>query len=145
MAASTSLIRLLCILLYSFGDMFIVVVVVLTKKDNIKSIGIAPQRAISVYYITNWKLLLRETFVIFMQEICCGEYVHARTLHFNNNNFASSYLVQVHLLRVLIGKMRIKIVSGAGGGLVVSVLAFCSNDQSQNPAEVYSYFCIMLF
>ena len=51
-----------------------------------------------------------------MQEICCGEYVHARTLHFNNNNFASSYLVQVHLLRVLIGKMRIKIVSGAGGG-----------------------------
>ena len=80
-----------------------------------------------------------------MQEICCGEYVHARTFHFNYNNFASSYLIQVRLLRVLIGKMRIKIDSGAGGGLVVSVLAFCSNDRSQNPAEVYSYFCIMLF
>ena len=31
--------------------------------------------------------------------------------------------------------------SGCGGGLVVSVLAFYSDDPSSIPAEVYNFFC----
>ena len=34
-----------------------------------------------------------------------------------------------------------KMGSGGGGGLVVSMLAFYSDDLSSNPAEAYSYFC----
>ena len=34
-------------------------------------------------------------------------------------------------------------VRGRGGGQVVSVLTFYSNDLSSNPAEVYSFFCKM--
>ena len=30
---------------------------------------------------------------------------------------------------------------GRGGGQVVSVLAFYSDDPSSNPADVYSFFC----
>ena len=30
---------------------------------------------------------------------------------------------------------------GRGGGQVVSVLDFYSNDPSSNPAEAYSFFC----
>ena len=32
---------------------------------------------------------------------------------------------------------------GRGGGLVVSALAFYSDDPSSNPAEAYSFFCKM--
>ena len=31
----------------------------------------------------------------------------------------------------------------SGGGQVVSVLDFCSDDQSSNPAEVYSYLLLI--
>ena len=34
---------------------------------------------------------------------------------------------------------------GRGGGQVVSVLAFNSNDPSSNPAEAYSFFCNIVF
>ena len=34
-----------------------------------------------------------------------------------------------------------KIWEGRGGGLVVSVLAFYSDDPSSIPAEVYNFFC----
>ena len=33
------------------------------------------------------------------------------------------------------------IIMGCGGGLVVSVLAFYSDDPSSIPAEVYNFFC----
>ena len=33
---------------------------------------------------------------------------------------------------------------GCGGGLVVSMLAFYSDDPSSNPAEAYRFFCTML-
>ena len=33
-----------------------------------------------------------------------------------------------------------QVCMGRGGGQVVSVLAFYSNDPSSNPADVYSYF-----
>ena len=32
-------------------------------------------------------------------------------------------------------------IMGCGGGLVVSVLAFYSDDPSSIPAEVYNFFC----
>ena len=34
---------------------------------------------------------------------------------------------------------------GCGGGQVVSLLAFYSNDPSSNPAKVYSFFCNIVF
>ena len=34
---------------------------------------------------------------------------------------------------------------GRGGGKVVSVLAFYSDDPSSNPAKVYSFFCNIVF
>ena len=34
---------------------------------------------------------------------------------------------------------------GCGGGQVVSVLAFFSDDPSSNPAEAYSFFCKIVF
>ena len=33
------------------------------------------------------------------------------------------------------------VYKGRGGGQVVSMLAFYSNDLSSNPAEAYSFFC----
>ena len=37
------------------------------------------------------------------------------------------------------------ISEGCGGGQVVSVIAFYSNDRSLNPAEAYNFFCKIVF
>ena len=39
------------------------------------------------------------------------------------------------------GKSTLELVLGRGGGQVVSVLAFYSNDPSLNPTEAYSFVC----
>ena len=37
--------------------------------------------------------------------------------------------------------IRFTFIGGHGGGQVVSVLTFLSDDPSSNPADVYSFFC----
>ena len=37
------------------------------------------------------------------------------------------------------------LIGGRGGGQVVSILAFYSDDPSSNPAEAYSFFCKLVF
>ena len=57
------------------------------------------------------------------------------TLTTSTTNYVS-FLFLFNLLSFSTHKM-----GSGGGGLVVSMLAFYSDDLSSNPAEAYSYFC----
>ena len=57
-------------------------------------------------------------------------------INFENNSNAFECLENTNARN-----WRVKNELGCGGGLVVSVLAFYSDDPSSIPAEVYNFFC----